>query len=1240
MLEIRLLGQFQIRIDGKTVDISSRAEQSLLAYLVLNAGSAYRREHLAGLFWPGSDERKVKGYLRLALWRLRKTIHETVPTAPDYFQANKISIAFDAGLPYWLDSAVLENGTESGLEALHSATQVYTGELLPGFYDEWVVLERERLRAVFNRKMQRLLEQLQIARQWRDLIRQAERWISMGDHPEPAYRALILGYAELGDMPSALAAFERCVTTLEHDLGIEPSEETQTLLKKIQADQLKQPVASSIRQPQIKPQLPAFLDIEKADEDRQREGFVGREVQLARMAAYLETACTGQSQVAFVSAEAGMGKSSLLANFSRRAQEKYPKLIVASGICTTYTETGDPYLPFREILRMLTADVEGKWTAGSLTRDHALRLWHFLPSTLEALLNHGRSLLGTFLSVQELLSRSAAHRSIKAELTSQLREFINRNREVNVTQERIFEEYTAVLRRISTKSPLLLILDDLHWADTSSLNLLFHLGRRLSGSPILILGAYRPEEVDLGRQGDNHPLAGVLDEFKRLYGDIWLTLDHSSAEEGRRFVDALLDREPNLLSEAFREQLSRNTRGQPLFTIEMLREMQAYGDLIRNKAGQWTESQNIHWDNLPGRVEGVIAKRINRLDHQQKEALLTASVEGEDFTAEVIAKVRKIDEGTVVKILSGDLEKVHKLVQARGVEQIGDQHVSSYQFGHNLFQKYLYNTLDPVERVYQHSAVGSALERLYQDRTEAIAVQLARHFQEARANQKAIQYLKQAGDAAAHVYANTEAIVHYRRAIDLAEHTTVSDEDISNLYTRLGRVLELQASFDQALSTYERLGEIAVQRANRAIELASLMARITILTIPTTVHEPKQARALGERALNLAGELGDPAAEAKILWNLSIANFFSGRLSDAINCGERSLALARKNNLVEQTAQTLNDLGGFIYLYSAKIDQAKQALSESSKLWRELGNIPMLADSLSSACSANVYAGDFDKAVSFSEEAFQISHSINNLWGQSYSKWMIGEAFREQGEYSRAVDVMEECIRLGKQAGFMASQDYIRMRLGSLYMELGALDQAVQSLKVALPLSRSHNTQDTLQGLGVLARLQVLNGELEKAELSISEGKQDPHREAWATFYLPVLFAEVELAKRRGKFPRALALAEDLIARLRSSNIRLLLPEALYLRGKVLLVLNRKAPAYEQYLEAQVCARTIGSRRTLWRILYELSKLEEDPKTAEQLRQEARQILGYILAQFRQEHQDLRVTFLEMADVRAMLEED
>jgi tetratricopeptide (TPR) repeat protein len=530
------------------------------------------------------------------------------------------------------------------------------------------------------------------------------------------------------------------------------------------------------------------------------------------------------------------------------------------------------------------------------------------------------------------------------------------------------------------------------------------------------------------------------------------------------------------------------------------------------------------------------------------------------------------------------------------------------------------------------------LESLYQGQTEEIAVQLARHFQNANAYDKAIRYLRQAGDSAARLYANVEAINHYNQAIQLANQTKMMGKELTTLYSKLGRSYELISQFDQALATYEELEKLSLGHRDRAMEMTSLAARATIQGVPTAVHDPIKAREMGERALRLAGEIGDKTAETKILCSLSLANYFSNRLPEAIEGGERSLALARKLNLREQIAQTLNDLGGLIYLYSGRIPQAKEALHEASVLWRELGNTPMLADSLGGSCVAHVYAGDYEQGFAFSEEAYQLSQSIDNTWGQSYSKWTIGEAYADLGEFCKAIDTMEECIRLGELAGFIAAQTQTRIKLATVYMELGALDRARELVQTALDIARTKMFSHNMLGFGVLAQLQLLGGELASAQDTIDLGKKDPYRKSWALFYLPVLVAEAELAIQRGNYDRALEIASDILSRTRAYDMRSRLPDALYLQGKAYLSLDQIELARNCFLEARAAAEETVSRRTLWRILSALSELEADPEIAGQLHQEARQVLEYLLTHIEDKHTDLRKSFLEQAEVQAILD--
>ncbi len=153
MFEATLFGQFNIRRDGKLVEISSRPAQTLLAYLLLNPEIAHRRDQLAGLLWPDFLESSARKNLRNAVWQLRKAIGER------YLQTDKETVAFQATAPYSLDVTALA-GEVAGIDNLIRAVSVYKGELLPGFYEDWVQLERERLRALFERRMQALLGQL------------------------------------------------------------------------------------------------------------------------------------------------------------------------------------------------------------------------------------------------------------------------------------------------------------------------------------------------------------------------------------------------------------------------------------------------------------------------------------------------------------------------------------------------------------------------------------------------------------------------------------------------------------------------------------------------------------------------------------------------------------------------------------------------------------------------------------------------------------------------------------------------------------------------------------------------------------------------------------------------------------------------------------------------------------------------------------------------------------------------
>jgi tetratricopeptide (TPR) repeat protein len=305
----------------------------------------------------------------------------------------------------------------------------------------------------------------------------------------------------------------------------------------------------------------------------------------------------------------------------------------------------------------------------------------------------------------------------------------------------------------------------------------------------------------------------VLTEFKRRFGDVWLDLTAVQDQEQQRFVDALVESEPNALDEGFCRALYEHTEGHPLFTVELLRAMQERGDLVQNAAGFWIEGPTLDWETLPARVEGVIEERIGRLEEELREILSVASVEGEEFTAQVVARMQDLGERQLLRHLSRELTHRHRLVRESKELMVGQVRLSRYRFAHALFQSFLYQELGVAERRLLHGEMARVLEDLSgQGRTGgvAFAVQLARHFEEAGITDKAIDYLRRAGDRARDLYANRDAVDYYRRALRLlAAYPTDSVwpegqlEMAPCLHESLGDVLELTGDHEAARDAFE-----------------------------------------------------------------------------------------------------------------------------------------------------------------------------------------------------------------------------------------------------------------------------------------------------------------------------------------------------------------------------------------------------------------------------------------------------
>jgi DNA-binding SARP family transcriptional activator/predicted ATPase len=1081
-LSLSLLGPFQVTLDGQPVTgFKSNKVRALLAYLAVEADRPHRREVLAGLLWPDWPDRDALSNLRYALSNLRRVIGDRARAGgrdaePPFLLITRDTLQFNTASDYWLDVTAFTEMVEadkappSAIDQLEQAVALYRGSFLEGFsvgdspvFEEWALFTQERL----ARQVSSALHGLSATYEQRGEYEQAQscawRQVELEPWDEAAHGQLMRTLALSGQRGAALAQYETCRRLLAEELGVEPAAETTKLYEQIRDGELKAPAPFPAHPPALVAEPPPFLDEEEPIEV-ERPAFVARERELAQLDGFLDLALAGQGRVAFVTGEAGSGKTALVQEFTQRAQEAHADLIAASGNCNAYTGIGDPYLPLREILELLTGDVEARWAAGAMTREHARRLWNTLPLTAQALVEAGRDLIDTFVPGTALVNRAVACTPGGANWLTRLDELVGRKPTSpgvpSPQQSDLFEQYTRVLQTLARQGPLLLVVDDLQWADVGSISLLFHLGRQLAGSRILIVGAYRPEEVALGRGGERHPLESVVNEFQRDFGDITVNLGQA---ESRDFVEAFLDSEPNRLGDAFREMLYRQTRGHPLFTIELLRGLQEQGDLVQDREGRWVEGPALDWDTLPARVEAVIAERIGRLAEPLQGALRVASVEGEVFTAEVVARVRAADEREVVTRLSGELDRRHRLVRAQGILRMDGQRLSRYRFRHILFQRYLYNSLDQVERAHLHEAVGNTLEALYEDQTgamAAIAGQLAWHFQEAGMAAKAIDYLRQAGDRAMRLSANAEAIAHFTQGLALLK-------TLPDTAQRAQRELGLQTSLIAALAHTKGLAAPEVdsvlaralelcQQMGEAPQLFSVMVWLAVQRVLRGEHQA--ARQTLEQVFGLAELAEAPTLVARAHELMGWLLVCLGEFAPALDHAEYVMDLYAPQRRYAVAVLYGMDPGvqGLSYASRALwfLGYPEQALKRSRKalaLAQELDHPYSLADAQSTGgAMVHLLRRDLQAAQALAEASLTLAseHEFRAFLAQATMQ--RGRVLAEQGRIEEGIAQLRQGLAAWETMGTRYRRPTFLAWLAEAYGKAGQAEEGLGVLAEAL----------------------------------------------------------------------------------------------------------------------------------------------------------------------------------------------
>ncbi|HLF37893.1 MAG TPA: adenylate/guanylate cyclase domain-containing protein [Anaerolineales bacterium] len=949
--------------------------------------------------------------------------------------------------------------------------------------------------------------------------------------------------------------------------------------------------------------VPAYRALTRKERPRRLRGIeglysplVGRLTEMSVLHESLDGLGRGHGGIVALIGEAGLGKSRMIDELHSSWESGTPGGYWGESRGISY-ETTRPYAQFQQQLLQLCGVVQ--------------------PDDLGEVRRKLASVVAEFPQDEQARAGLALQAVLGAEDPQD-----GGTLEGEALRRELYRTCAAVWRRQAARQPTVLVFDDLHWSDPASTELLIDLFRLTDAGPILFLCAFRPD-----RQA---PAWQVKQAGETVYPHRYreVVLQPLSSGSSRELVDHLLsvsDLPPKLHS-----LIEQKAEGNPFFVEEVIRTLIDRGAVLRDANGtRWKPGTDIDEIAIPDNLQGLLVARIDRLADETRRTLQLASVVGRTFYYRVLQAISEAADELDGRL--SDLQRSELIREAARDPEL------EYAFRHALTQEAAYGSILRKERRLYHLRVGDALERLFPDRLSDLAPLLAHHFFEA-ADERALKYAVLAGDQAFRMYAIESAIQHYRRALDLELRSPTEDTQLlRRLYTQLGRSYELIDRFDAALELYQQMRATGHERSDGEMELSSLMESAKIFSTPNQLFNADRGRAASDEAVQLARQIDNHQAEARILWNRMNSENYLGEMSSALEFGKRSLAIAEEFNLKDQLAFTLNDLT-LSLLTLGQVDRAQEVNQRARALWKELGNLPMLADNYSTWSFGALWLGEFEQAVVEAEEAYRITKSIDNTWGQATSRLWIGLAYLEQGRFEAALEVQRDGLRLALEAEVPPAVMFMGAFLGMSYGVIGSLPDGFAALKEALQVDPTQFLSFACMPRSVLARLHLWNGDIPQARLAMQSSYEGfkPVGSMHAADQVLITDAEIELAA--GDSSKAIERIDQMLSLARAAGRRLYLPEALLLRGRALLAQSALTQAGENLQEAHQWADQLGSRRVLWQILLEQSRLAAksgDPDRAEQLRAAAGQAVIQLTASI--SNPDLRRSFAALPDAREAL---
>ena len=810
-----------------------------------------------------------------------------------------------------------------------------------------------------------------------------------------------------------------------------------------------------------------------------------------------------------VSGEPGIGKTRLVRELRTEVQVAGDRVLV--GEC--YAGGGAPYAPFAQILRRAFRNGVGDQLAAAL------------PDFVLA----------------DLLTLAPSLRLRFPDITP------NPPLDPKSQQQRLFESVVALCRALCDRAPLLLVLEDAHWADSGSLALLRHLARRTHRQPLLLVATYREVELDQTR-----PFQEVLLDLNRERLATRLRLSRLDREGTRDMLGVLFAAE---ISPEFLDGIYTETEGNPFFVEEVCKALVESGQVFITD-GSW-DRPGMEEMEIPQSVRVAIQSRVGRMPPACQDMLRLAAILGREFEFETLLEASQVGDEALI-------DSLECAGRAQLVEEVSAEGDVVFAFTHALIPATLSEGVSTLRRRRLHRAAAVAIERLHPDDLEALAY----HYGEAGDEERALATHTQAGERASAVYANVEAEGHFRAALELVE----MQAERADLLWELGRVLFRQSRYDEAIEVWQA-GITQYQALERQDGVARLYARAA--RAAWFVGDTPRGLALCREGMAAVAGAPESPDLAELLHDTGRACFFNGLPDEAASLCRQALAMAERLGAVRVQAEALTTLGLLpgqpyeeslsaltravelaesegLLLQAARAHQnlgvrlddaqaAREHFLRVAELMRQRGNPEGGLFGARSAAFQSLFLGDL---AAVEEEALPSLRQFQDAAGKSAAadRWvrrLEALLLRYQGDLAEAIAGLQSLRREAREAGDLQELQHLSQELAMtcIWEEVGEEEEVEAMLQESLDL-RERGIGFAVLAPCLLSVQRARQGEPEAARHWLAEAQEQAAEESGILGESYLQWAEANLAMAEGHWPEALAAFETMVDVLDRGKLR------------------------------------------------------------------------------------------------------